>query len=75
MNNIASIIKSPRFHAMTFEYNGKHYAFSGWWILDWIDGQKEYDSKEEFLLDPFFNEKNVVEIQNDIVDLDYELDP
>lgn len=71
----------PDFHALYFKYNGVRYIFSGWWLLDWSDGYddpdkdkkfKIYDTKEEFIADPFFDGKTIEEINDiaEVVDVD-----
>lgn len=75
MDDILSIIHHPKLHAAFFMYNGKRYVFSGWWVLDWGDGYKGYDSIDEFLNDPFFDGKRLEEISDQVSDLDYDLEP
>ena len=74
MNEIYEIINSNLFHAIIFTYKGKEFVFSGWWMLDWGDGIKEYESKEDFLNDSFFDGKTIAEISDDVTILDYTLE-
>lgn len=81
--DLISVIRRHNFHGADFTFRGTPYSFSGWWILDWskMDEQdddskyKIYDSKEEFLSDPFFDGKTLVEVQGELTDVDYDLEP
>lgn len=75
MNNIVAIIRDPAFHAVNFHYAGQHYTFSGWWMLEWDDGDKIYNSKEDFINDPFFDGRTIGEIQSETTDVDFEFEP
>ena len=48
MNDFISAFHRHNFHAAYFTYKGKRYSFSGWWLLDWGDGDKFYNSIEDF---------------------------
>ncbi len=65
-SDIIEAIRDPKMHAMHFEYNGIEYVFSGWWILEWDSGDKEYDSIEDFITDPFFDGKTFLDISTGI---------
>ena len=65
-------VLSDNFHAINFHYLGVHYTFSGWWLLEWDDGYKFYDTKDEFFHDPFFAGKTFSEITDNIVEVDIE---
>ena len=75
MNGIGDIIRNENVHAAFFSYNGKRFVFSGWWLLDWGDGEKKYESREAFLSDPFFDGRTLDEIAGEVTDVDYELNP
>ena len=68
---IADEIMRDDFHAVNFDFEGIHYCFAGWWVLDIGDDEdKEYDSKEDFLNDPIFNGKRLAEV--DVLNSDIE---
>ncbi|MDD6790462.1 MAG: hypothetical protein PUE04_10200 [Lachnospira sp.] len=72
-NNFIRNILRDDFHAVNFDYNGLHYTFSGWWLLDVSDGSdKIYDSKTEFLNDPIFDGKTIQEINPENADFEFE---
>lgn len=73
--NIISVIHNPKIHAAYFTYNGKRYVFSGWWLLEWDDGYKDYNIIDDFLSDPVFEGKTLEEIGNQLCDVDYDLEP
>lgn len=75
MNSILSEFHNPKLHAAYFTYNNTRYVFSGWWLLEWDDGYKDYDTKEEFLEDPFFEGKRLEEIVDEITDVFFDREP
>ena len=72
MNDIIAAIKDRKFHAVNFYWKNIHFTFSGWWLLEWDDGTKGYDSIDEFLSDRFFENKTLEEIAGEITDIDVE---
>ncbi len=75
MSNPVEEIRNESFHAVNFYYKGTNYTFSGWWMLDWGEGEKLYDSKEEFLSDPFFDGRTFENALDDMTDFDFEFEP
>ena len=75
VDNPVEQIRLPGFHAVNFMYKGIEYTFSGWWMLDWGTGEKIYDSKEEFLNDPFFDGRTLEDALEDMTDFDFEFVP
>ena len=65
---------NPKIHAVYFTINGAKYVFSGWWIFEWDKGDKIYSSKDEFLSDPIFGGKTIIELADSISEIDYDLD-
>ncbi|MBR4711742.1 MAG: hypothetical protein IKP10_06880 [Clostridia bacterium] len=68
-------LRGERFHAMNFIYKGKEYSFAGWWVLEWEDGDKEYDTINEFLKDPFFDGRTFEEVLPDIKAISVDVEP
>lgn len=62
MKKILTEIYNPNLHALYFTYKKRMYVFSGWWVLDWITGEKDYNTIDEFVNDPVFDGKTLVEI-------------
>lgn len=73
MKDIISGILNHDFHAVHFTFLEKNYIFSGWWLLDWDDGDKEYMTVEEFLDDPIFDGKTIKDIADNVTDVWFEL--
>lgn len=72
-NSFIRDILRDDFHAVNFDYHGRHYTFSGWWLLDMDDGSdKIYDSKAEFLNDPIFDGKTIKDIKPLHADFEFE---
>ena len=75
MNSYLSEFHNQKLHAAYFTYNKKRYVFSGWWLLEWDDGDKEYDTIDEFLNDPVFEGKRLEEIIEEITDVFFDHEP
>lgn len=75
MSDVVKRIKSPRFHAAHFVFEGTQFIFSGWWVLDWVTGYKDYESIDEFLDDPIFNGKKLEDVADQLTDVWYETEP
>lgn len=75
MSDFISIFHYHNLHAAYFTYKGERYSFAGWWVLEWENGYKNYDSIDDFLNDPFFDGKRLDEILDQISDPDYDLEP
>ena len=75
MNNLLYELNNPKLHAAYFTYKGKRYVFSGWWLLEWDNGDKEYDTIEEFLNDPIFEGKRLEEVINETSDVFFDHEP
>lgn len=75
MDNFMDLLTNERFHAVNFDYNGRHYCFAGWWILDWDEDSKVYKSKEEFINDPIFDGHTIEEVADAIENPDFEYSP
>ena len=72
MDNFMNLLTNKDFHAVNFDYKGRHYCFAGWWVLDWDEDSKDYDTLEEFIKDPFFDGKTISELSGDIENPDFE---
>lgn len=75
MNNFLSEFNNPNLHASLFTFKEKRYVFSGWWLLEWDDGEKDYDSISEFLNDTIFDGKRLEEVINEISDVSFDYEP
>ena len=75
INNYISEFNNPKLHAAYFTYNKKQYVFSGWWLLEWNNGEKIYDSVSDFLSDNIFDGKRFEEIIDEITDVSFDYDP
>ena len=62
-NEFVHTVRRNDFHAVNFDAGNKHYTFSGWWLLEWDNGEKFYDSKEEFLNDSIFDGRTAAEAE------------
>lgn len=64
------------FHAVEFKWRGKEYAYAGWWIICWghrdntgmyiNEGNKIYDTIDEWLSDPLFDGKTLQEVWDEV---------
>lgn len=73
-NDFVETLMREDFHAVNFDFAGMHYCFAGWWILDWDEGDKTYDSKKDFVKDRIFNGKSITEIQCSIENAEFEFE-
>lgn len=66
--NLSDEIMRPEFDNVEFLYKEKLYIFSGWWMLEDVNGNniKDYLTKEDFLEDKCFDGKTLREIEDDI---------
>ena len=75
MNEIISKINDPKFHAVHFRYKNMQYSFSGWWLLEWDNGMKDYNSIQEFLNDQNFDNNKLADVLPFITDVWFEFEP
>lgn len=74
-NNYILEFNNSKLHAAYFTYNKKRYVFSGWWLLEWDNGEKIYDSVSDFLNDNIFDGKRLEEVIKEITDVSFDYDP